>query len=64
MKYLRVDVEGCVQGCCNDPLYSGLDPLTEYDEDALLEIGQDMVNEQHSWGFRVVDEEDVPEGDR
>lgn len=63
MKYLRVDVEGCVVGCCNEPLYARLDSPS-YTEDELLTIGQDMVNEQHSWGFQQVDEEDVPEGDR
>ena len=64
MKYLRVDIEGCVVGCCNEPLYTALDPLTEYTEDDLLNIGQDMANEQHSWGHRVVDEDEVPERDR
>jgi hypothetical protein len=62
-EYIRVDVEGCVQGCCNDPLYGRLDN-PPYTEDQLLEIGQDMVNEQHSWGYHVVNEEDVPEDER
>lgn len=64
MKYLRVDVEGCVLGCCNNPIYEPLDPLTEYTEEDLLSIGQDVVNEQHSWGYVVVDEDEVPEGER
>lgn len=63
MKYLRIDIEGCVQGCCDSPLYAGLsDP--PYTEDQLLQIGQDMVNEVHSWGHSVVDEDEVPERDR
>jgi hypothetical protein len=64
VKYLRVNIEGCVQGCCNDPVYSSLDPLTEYSEKDLLAIGQDMANEVHSWGYDVVDEDEVPEGYR
>lgn len=64
MKYLRIDIEGCVQGCCSRPIYTALDSLTEYDEDDLVEIGRDVANEQHSWGYSVVDESEVPEGDR
>lgn len=63
-KYLRVTVEGCNIGCCTEPLYQPLDPLTEYSEDDLTEIGQDVVNEVHSWGYEVVDESEVPEGKR
>lgn len=63
MKYLRIDIEGCVIGCCSEPLYGALEG-DDYDDDDLASIGQDMVNEQHSWGFSVVDEAEVPESDR
>lgn len=59
-KYLRVDIEGCVVGCCAEPVYTALDADT-YTEDELLQIGQDTANEVHSWGHRVVDEDEVPE---
>ncbi|MGW0682905.1 hypothetical protein ACWD2L_06025 [Streptomyces sp. NPDC002754] len=62
-KYLRVDIEGCVIGCCNDPTYEALDADT-YTDDELLTLGQDVANEQHSWGCAVVDEVDVPESHR
>lgn len=64
MKYLRVDIEGCVIGCCSEPIYTALDGLTEYTDKDLVEIGQDIVNEQHSWGYEVVDENEVPENER
>ena len=62
-RYLRVDIEGCVQGCCERPLYSELSK-DEYTEEQLLAIGQDMANEEHSWGMAVVSEDEVPEGER
>lgn len=63
MRYLKVHVEGCNVGC-GGALYSALDDLTRYTEEDLLQIGQDMANEEHSWGMEVVDESEVPEGDR
>jgi hypothetical protein len=63
-KYLRVDIEGCVQGCCSDPVYTPLNYLTKYSERDLLEIGRDVANEQHSWGCQLVDESEVPERER
>jgi len=64
VKYLRVDVEGCHINC-DETLYTPLDPLTQYTEKDLLEIGQEMVNEHvGGWGCKVIDEDEVPEGDR
>lgn len=63
MKYLKVHVEGCHIACDAD-LYAPLDPLTEYREEDLLDIAQEMVNERHSWGTQVVDEDEVPERER
>jgi hypothetical protein len=62
-KYLRVDIEGCVQGCSKDPVYTPLDDV-EYTDEELCDIGQDAANEEHSWGYKVVDESEVPEGER
>jgi hypothetical protein len=64
VKYLRVDIEGCVQGCCNQPVYARLDPLTEYSDKDLGEIAQEEANEVHSFGYRLVDESEVPKGER
>lgn len=68
MKYLRVTVEGCHVNC-NADLYTALDQLSDeqggYTEEVLLEIGQEMVNEHMGgWGHEVVDEDQVPVGDR
>lgn len=64
MKYLKVHVEGCHQGCDTD-LYTALDSLTAYTSYELERIGQDLVNEYvGGWGAERVDESEVPEGDR
>jgi len=63
-RYLRIDIEGCVVGCCPDPVYAKLDGLTEYSEKDLERIGQDEANEVHSWGYSVVDESEVPVKER
>lgn len=60
-KYLKINIEGCVQGCCIHPEYVELDYLTKYSEEDLLEIGQAAANEVHSWGHSVVDVSEVPE---
>lgn len=62
-RYLKVEIEGCNVGC-GQTVYARLDDLTEYTDDDLEEIGQDEANEVHSWGYSVVDESEVPEGDR
>lgn len=60
MKYLRVDCEvGTV-----DKIFEALDPLTEYSEDDLREMAADLFNNEYSYGYRVVDESEVPEGER
>lgn len=64
MKYLRIDIEGCVQGCCEQPVYARLDPLTEYTDKDLDEIAQEEANQVHSFGYHLVDESEVPEGER
>lgn len=61
MKYLRVTVEGPYD---TTTVYEALDPLTEYTEKDLLEIGQDVVQNVYTWGHAVVDESEVPDGDR
>lgn len=63
MKYLKVTIEGCNVGC-GETRYEPLDGLTQYSEQDLIEIGQDAANEAHSWGYAVVDEDEVPVGDR
>jgi len=63
-RYLKVHVEGCHVGCDAD-LYAALDhPEGEYKAGELEQWAQDLVNERHSWGYEVVDESDVPEGER
>lgn len=61
MKYLRVNISGRYG---DEHVYERLDPLTEYSEKDLEEIGQDLVNQEYSWGVEVVDEEEVPEDER
>lgn len=61
MKYLRVSISGRYG---DEQVYERLDPLTEYSERDLKEIGQDLVNQEYSWGVEVVDEEEVPEDER
>lgn len=63
MKWLRVDIEGCVQGCCQQPVYCGLD-REDYSDEELREFAQDIANETHSFGYRMVDESEVPEGEK
>lgn len=64
MRYLKVHVEGCHPGCQAD-LYEALDDLCDYTEKDFEAIAQDAVNEHiGSWSMELVDEDDVPEGDR
>lgn len=63
MTWLKVAIEGCHPGCDAD-LYTELDPLTRYTEKELLDIGQDMVNERHSWGIELIEDDAVPDGER
>lgn len=61
MKYLKVTVEGPYD---TTTVYERLDPLTEYPEEDLLRMGADLVQNVYSWGHAVVDEDEVPVGDR
>lgn len=65
MRYLKVTVEGPSR---THVVYEALDPLTdemgEYTEDILTEIGETLVANVYSWGYAVVDEDEVPDGDR
>jgi hypothetical protein len=62
VKYLKVTISGRYQ---DEIHYVALD-AEEYTEAELMEIGQDCVNEQYSWGIgqRLLDESEVPEGER
>lgn len=64
-KYLKVHIEG---PCINDDV-TKYEELEDYDESPwteaeLLDRAQEMVNETYTWGHDVVNEEDVPEGER
>lgn len=61
MKYLKVTVNSRYG---DETLYTPLDEGAEYTESDLLEIGQDLMNNEFSWGMEEVDESEVPEGDR
>ncbi|AFO10925.1 hypothetical protein ELB20_59 [Streptomyces phage phiELB20] len=63
MKYLKVDIEGKFVGS-DVTLYARLDGDEEYTDADLDEIAQNLVNEEYPWGQSIVDERDVPEGDR
>ena len=63
MKYLKVDIEGKFVGS-DVTLYARLDGDEEYTDADLDEIAQNLVNEEFPWGQSVVDERDVPEGER
>lgn len=58
-RYLKVVIDGKYE---TDTLYAELDDRP-YPESELLQIGQDLVNEEYSWGQSVVDESEVPEGE-
>lgn len=58
-KYLKVVIEGKYE---SETHYMELEDK-EYTDSELLQIGQDCVNEQYSWGQSVVDESEVPEGE-
>ncbi|QDP44261.1 hypothetical protein KGG70_gp23 [Streptomyces phage Celia] len=63
MRYLKVEIEGRF---INTDITTYV-PLEEGDEkdDALLEqLAQEAVNQEMPWGFAVVDESEVPEGER
>lgn len=59
-KYLKVVIDGKYD---SETHYIELEDQ-EYTEAELLQFGQDIVNEQYSWGQSVVDESEVPEGER
>ncbi|AVO22544.1 hypothetical protein PBI_PAEDORE_61 [Streptomyces phage Paedore] len=63
MKYLKVEIEGKFVGS-DVTLYARLDGDEEYTDADLDEIAQNLVNEEFPWGQSVVDERDVPEGER
>lgn len=64
MKYLKVHTDGCHHNC-GFTVYDRLDPLTEYSEQELTQIAQDMFNEHFgNWSQDVVDEDEVPEQER
>lgn len=61
-KYLRVSISGRY----GDEVHFVELEDRPYSQAELEEIGQDTVNEQYSWGIGddLVDQEDVPEGQR
>lgn len=61
MKYLKVTVEGPYD---STTVYEALDPLTDYTEEELQEVGRDAAQNVYTWGYAVVDEDVVPVGDR
>jgi hypothetical protein len=61
MKYLKVIVSSRYG---DETLYAPLENGKRYTSGELLEIGQDLVNNEFSWGMEEVDESEVPEGDR
>jgi len=63
VKYLKVEIEGKFVGS-DVTLYARLDGDEEYTDADLDEIAQNLVNEEFPWGQSVVDERDVPEGER
>lgn len=63
MKYLRVHIEGPVVGS-DVTHYEPMDGVTEYTERDLDEIAAEAVQNYYSYGHKVVDESEVPEGDR
>lgn len=60
-RYIRVHVEGPTIGS-DQTLYGKLDD--DVTEDEALQIGQDLINEAYPWGHDVIDESEVPEGER
>ena len=62
-KYLKVSIEGPVIGS-DVTHYEKLDGLTGYTEKDLDQIAADVVANYYSYGGSVVDESEVPEGDR
>lgn len=61
-KYLRVSISSRYG---DEVHYTALDDR-EYSQEELLRVGQDVVNEEYSWGIgeRLLDESEVPEGER
>ncbi|WP_327292483.1 hypothetical protein [Streptomyces sp. NBC_01198] len=62
-RYVKVDIEGKFVGT-DVTVFTPLDDGKEYSPDELEEIAQDVVNQEYTWGFDVVDESEVPEGER
>jgi hypothetical protein len=63
VRYLKVTIETPYDTLVR---YTPLDDGTEYSQADLIQIGQDTVNEVCSWGIgeRLLDESEVPEGER
>jgi len=61
-KYLKVVISGRFG---DETFYEPLDDR-EHTPEELYRIGQDRVNEEYSWGIgeELLDESEVPEGDR
>ncbi|MFD7259355.1 hypothetical protein [Streptomyces sp. NPDC059874] len=63
MRYLKVEIEGKYIGT-DSTLYSPLDEGADYSEEELVAMAQDMVNQEYAWGHEVVEEGQVPAGER
>lgn len=62
-RYLRVSISG-KHG--DEVHYAALEDGVDYTLEELQQIGQDVVNEEYSWGFdeELLDESEVPEDHR
>lgn len=61
MRYLKVTVSSKYG---DETLYTPLTEGKKYTSGELLEIGQDIVSNEFSWGMEEVDESEVPEEER
>lgn len=61
MRYLRVDIEIPYDSTA---VFTPLDPLTEYTDKDLEQLAEDLFHNECNYGYSVVDESDVPEGER
>lgn len=62
-RYLRVSISGKYG---DEVHYTPLEDGVDYTWEELQQIGQDVVNEEYSWGIgeELLDESEVPEGKR
>lgn len=61
VRYLRVDIETRYD---STSVFTALDPLTEYTDKDLERVAEDLFYNECNYGYSVVDESDVPEGER